>query len=676
MKRLSIGYYLAGLVSIITFLVYLPALQNKFVEWDDSRFIYENPYIRSLNGAFFKWAFLDFSAPGSDYWRPLSYLSHALDYAIWGLNPIGHHLTNNILHAINTFLVVLLVMRLLASWQAGKLTNRQVDNLTGSHDTHFALITAVTTGLLFGLHPIHVESVAWVTERKDLLCAVFYLLSITVYVRYLTPPSYVKRGWQGRGSYLLSLLFFTLALMSKPMAVSLPVVLIILDWYPFKRISSVKTFISSVTEKIPFMALTLTLSILTMMTQKKIGAMEMMGYLPLSTRILVATKSLMTYLWKMIFPFDLNPYYPYPLTFSFFSLEFFPSAVLVPFITIVCLLYIRRYKAWTALWGYYVATLIPVLGIIQVGGQAMADRYTYLPSISPFLIAGAVIAWLFGQVSRPGKITRILTNLGYATALLLVVGLSYLTIAQISVWKNSLTLWNFVIERQPNRVPQAYNNRGIALIDEGRYQEAIEDFNKAIFLNPAFYQAYASRAAVYDRTGQLDKALADMDMAVSLSAFYKTYYARARLFEKKGEVEKAVRDFKQAIAHNPSYINAYVDLGLLYSKTGSYKNAVESFRGALALDPGHDYAHYGSGKALANLGDLNRALEHFRTAVRLRPGSALYRNMLGITYGQKSLFNDAVEQFREAVRLDPSESAYRENLERALKMKESSSGKE
>ena len=666
MRRESARYYLAGFVSIITFLVYLPALQNNFVEWDDSLYVYDNPNIHSLNASFFKWAFSTFYASN---WHPLTWISHTLDYVVWGLNPTGHHLTNNILHASNTFLVVVLVSRLLESWQASKLSSRQADELTASHDARFTIISAAAAGLLFGLHPIHVESVEWVAERKDLLCALFFLLSIMMYMRYITPPahSYVRRG-PSRRCYILSLLYFALALMSKPMAVSLPLVLLILDWYPFERIRSVRTLLNAVGEKVPFIALALVSSILTLRAQSSGSAMYMMGYLPLSTRMLVAGKSLIAYLWNMAFPFDLSPYYPYPLSISPFSLEFFPSVVLVLVITILCLLYIKRHKAWTAFWGYYVATLIPVLGIVQVGGQAMADRYTYLPSISPFLLAGALIAWLFELQSKPGTTTRILTRSGFAAALLLVVGMSYLTISQISVWKNSLTLWNFVIEREPGRVPQAYNNRGIALIDEGRYREAIEDFNEAISLNPAYYEAYGNRSAAYDKTGQLDKALADMDRAVSLSSFYKAYYARGRLFEKKGEVEKAVGDYRQAISHNPLFIDAYIDLGLLYNKTGSYKNAEESFRDALAIDPDQDYAHYCLGKALADSGDLNGALGHISTAVRLRPDNALYRNMLGITLGQKGLFANALEQFREAVRLDPSESAYRENLEKALSL--------
>jgi hypothetical protein len=216
-------YYVAAAVALLTLLVYLPALQNEFVDWDDNVYIFDNPYIRSLDMAFFKWAFWGFHAAN---WHPLTWASHALDYAVWGLNPLGHHLTSISLHALNTFLVVALVTRLLDAYNTKQ--NRPALN------DRMVLIAAATTGLLFGLHPVHVESVAWVSERKDVLCALFFLLSLLSYLSYVSSNT--------QKTYLLSLGFFVLALLSKPMAVTLPVVLLILDWYPYGRIRSFKTF--------------------------------------------------------------------------------------------------------------------------------------------------------------------------------------------------------------------------------------------------------------------------------------------------------------------------------------------------------------------------------------------------------------------------------------------------
>src|SRR5512139_1367135 len=259
MKRQHLKFLLAVSVSIISFFIYLSALQNQFIHWDDDRYIFENPHIRSLGPAFFKWAFFDFYAGN---WHPLTWISHALDYAVWGLSPMGHHLTNNILHAVNTFLVVLLTVRLLEVLKE----RREAEGAHTFLDDRGISIAGGVTGLLFGLHPLHVESVAWVSERKDLLCALFFLLSIMTYMSYVSD--------RNNRSYVLSLVFFILALMSKPMAVSLPIVLLILDWYPFERFGSLDTFRKVLIEKIPFIALSFASAVLTVLAQEKGGAIK------------------------------------------------------------------------------------------------------------------------------------------------------------------------------------------------------------------------------------------------------------------------------------------------------------------------------------------------------------------------------------------------------------------
>jgi hypothetical protein len=248
-RRIRTGrsqFLLAGGVSLLTFLVYLFSLRNKFVLWDDNRYVYENPHIRSFGVGFLKWAFSSFYAAN---WHPLTWISHALDYAIWGLNPLGHHLTNSVFYGVNTFIVVLLVLKLMENYKGR----------TGFLDGGGRLLVAGTTGLLFGLHPIHVESVAWVAERKDLLCTLFFLLSIMAYINYAgaivtesTENSVVSHVFSKK--YLLAFGLFIFALLSKPMAVSLPFVLLILDWYPLERIQSLKSFKTALAEKAPFFA--------------------------------------------------------------------------------------------------------------------------------------------------------------------------------------------------------------------------------------------------------------------------------------------------------------------------------------------------------------------------------------------------------------------------------------
>jgi len=394
----------------------------------------------------------------------------------------------------------------------------------GGFSDKMTLIAAATTGLLFGLHPLHVESVAWVSERKDLLCAVFFLLSILSYLKYseteafiqtnesnpLPCPPFLKGGKGGLWkSYLLSLVFFILALLSKPMAVTLPLVLLILDWYPLRRINSLKTFKTAFVEKLPFIALSIASSIATVLAQRAGGALETMEVTPLYTRMLVATKSLMAYLWKMVVPLDLNPFYPYPKEASLFSLEYIASIVLVVGITAMCIAAAGKRRLWLSVWGYYVIMLLPVLGIVQVGLQSMADRYMYLPSLGPFLLIGLAGARGWELIERQGKRRSAARILIVSSAVFVIVLLSYATFKQIGIWRSSIVFWSYVVEKEPERIPVAYYNRAIAFDKAGAPARAIADYDKAIALKPSDYKAFNNRGLVFEKMGLLDRAIMD-----------------------------------------------------------------------------------------------------------------------------------------------------------------------
>ena len=509
----NLKYCLSGSVSLMTFLVYLKSLQNGFVEWDDGPYVTANPFIRSFNMDFFRWAFLDFH---SYNWHPLTWISHAADYAVWGLNPFGHHLTNLLLHAVNTLLVMLLVTRILETAKKNTASNKAANFLNEGS----ILLAGAVTSLLFGLHPLHVESVAWVAERKDLLCALFFLLGIMSYLKYVndpdneTPPGIIVPRFFDR-RYLIALGYFLLALLSKPMAVSLPFVLLIIDWHPLERIKSLATFRTAVVEKLPFVGLSLLSSIVTVLAQR--SGKAILEEIPLSTRALVAARSLIAYLWKMVWPLDLLPFYPYPRDASLESLEYVGAAALVIGITAACIVVARRRKIWLSAWSYYVGTLVPVLGIVQVGGQSMADRYTYLPSLGPFLILGILVAWWFAMVDTFAKGRRIPKIATTGIILLLFASMSALTVREIGIWNSGIDLWTHVIKKEPDRVLFAYYSRGHALSQAGRYQEAIEDYSKVIALNYKEYsQTYVDRGLTYMNVGQVGFALADFRKACAL----------------------------------------------------------------------------------------------------------------------------------------------------------------
>jgi Tfp pilus assembly protein PilF len=575
-------YALAGTVAVVTFLVYLAALRNDFINWDDGPYVYENPHIRSLNAAFFKWAFFDFYEGN---WHPLTWLSHALDYALWGLDPLGHHLTNIVLHAINALIVVFLVIRLLEAWKERRVRNEPPSFL----NERAILIAAGTTGLLFGLHPVHVESVAWVAERKDLLCALFFLLSIIAYTKYASgadnaPINNNKAPRFFNKHYLVTLGLFIFALLSKPMAVSLPVVLLVLDWYPFNRIRSGRTLWAACVEKLPFIALSLFSSIITVLAQKAGGAMRALEFVPLSTRVLVGAKALFAYLGNMLAPVGLVPFYPYPEDASLLSWEYLFPLVLVIAVTTVCIMTAKKRRLLPSAWSYYVVTLVPVLGIVQVGFQSMADRYTYLPSLGPFLIMGLVTAWISSKLNFlfAGKfIVKIVSG---AAAILVLGGMSYLTFKQIGIWQSSIVFWNYVIEKEPQRAYLAYVNRGRAFETSGQPERALADYDTAIALNPANGEAYVNRGVLRGEAGMFDKAMEDFNQSIALNPDYAAAYSnRGIVYALTGQYGRALEDFNTALALNQDLAEAYFNRGRIHSQAGRTEFARADYQKACDL---------------------------------------------------------------------------------------------
>ncbi|MEE8574733.1 MAG: hypothetical protein V3T30_04900, partial [Thermodesulfobacteriota bacterium] len=384
------------LAAVVTFIVYLPTLQNGFVNWDDQGYVYNNPNIRILDIDFFRWAL---STPVLGNWHPLTMLSHAVDYALFGLNPRGHHLTSIVLHSVNTILVFFLTFTLVNNKKSGNA-------VMGNESLLTARITALVTALLFGLHPLHVESVAWVSERKDLLYAFFYLLTLLTYLTY------------ARGSaknrvipYASALILFTLSLLSKPMAVTLPVVLLLIDYYPLGRFrvhgpTGLKAYRRIFLEKIPFFLLSLIFTAITIETQKSAGALEM-EIAPFLERLLISLRGYGFYIYKSFIPVNLAQVYPYPDTIGLFKLEYLASIILIAIITLLSIKYVRKpneNKLFITLWAYFLVTLLPVIGLVQAGQQSAADRYTYLPGLAIFILIGLALSILYKK-SKGGACT-------------------------------------------------------------------------------------------------------------------------------------------------------------------------------------------------------------------------------------------------------------------------------
>lgn len=562
-------YLVAGSAAILTFLVYLPALRNGFVNWDDDDYVYANPHIREISVRLLKWAFFDFYDAN---WHPLTWISHAIDYAVWGLDPWGHHLTSIVLHAVNTFILVLLVAKLMTIVGA-----KPRAFFSKPLDEQGILFTAGITGLLFGLHPIHVESVAWISERKDLLSGFFFLLTLLAYMKYAETadrtsnrmPAYAKQ-------YFLVMFFFVLALLSKPMAVTLPVVLLLFDWYPFERFGS-SSRNAVLIEKAPFFLLSLGSALLTILAQHSSEAIASLEFSSLSSRVIVAVDAFSGYLGKMAVPIHLLPFYPFPRSFSVLSPSFVASVSLILFLALSCITAWRRSKLWIVLWGYYLVTLVPVLGLVQVGFQSMADRYTYLPSMGPFLLTGLTAAWFFQRAGGPGR-KGLLKAMSMAIIGLGMLLLSYKTINQTGIWKNSMTLWNYEIDEEGNKNAVAYYHRGNAELDQELYHEAMHDYDNAIAFKPDYYEAFNNRGRAQEELGRREDAINDYTRSIALRPHFRVYYNRGMSYALAGMFGKALDDFSRSIELNPDYAEAYVNRGVVYRTLGENDHALSDFR--------------------------------------------------------------------------------------------------
>lgn len=531
-------FWAALTIAILTFIVYIPALNNGFVDMDDGGYVYENTNIKSLDLNFLKWIF---TLGANATWHPLTLFSLALDYATWGLNPFGYHLSNNLFHALNSSLAFIFVNKLI---RCGLSWNKK--------PYKHSLTPAVITALLFGLHPLRVESVAWISERKDLLNTFFSLLSLLTYMEYSLSRSLKRRVLL----YILCFTFFVLALLSKPMAVMLPAVFLILDFYPLRRIVTKNEFVSRLLiGKIPFFLLSSLTAIMAIMAQDYWGALVSMDVYPLMARIHIAVRGYLFYIIKMLIPVNLSPYYPYPnpIKVSLFDPEYLCSYLFLLLITLFCVKKFKKEKVYFFAWLYYLLTLLPVIGFIKVGRHAVADRYTYLPSLGVFLIIGLGSSYLLERYAnrlQKGLVLIVLAiSLGIFTTL---------TIKQTFVWKDSITLWSQVI-RIFHDEKLAYNNRGNAYHNLGSHQEAIKDYNKATELDLKYAYAYYNRGMVYYDLGDYQQAKKDFHIAIELnSRDAESHQYLGLIYSKLGLRDTALYYFKRAeslVFHSKERLN-------------------------------------------------------------------------------------------------------------------------
>lgn len=562
-----------GLIVAVAFL-YAPVRHHPFISFDDFDYVAAHPQVsRGLTWGGFVWAWA--GVHGST-WHPITSLSHMLDVAWFGLDPGAHHVVNAVVHAANAVLLFLVLA-----------------NLTG-RTWPSAWVAAV-----FAVHPLHVESVAWISERKDVLCALFCFLTIGAYARYVRRPSPRR--------YAVIAFAFALALLSKPMAVTLPFVLLLLDVWPLRRWSFVAPgsgmstspsvqrprridmraesdsapaavpVLGLIREKLPLLAMAAVISVVTFVVQRRTGAVMDFEVVPIWGRVANATVAYVVYVFKTIWPANLAVFYPYQSAWPL--LQVGGSVVAIAVVTVLSATQVRRRAYALVGWLWFVGMLVPVIGIVQVGHQAMADRYMYLPQIG----LTVVVAWGVADLARRWRLAGAVV---VVLAIIPLAAAAVVTTRQVALWADDVVLFEHALAVTP-RNALAHNTLGTALVARGRYVEAIERYGQAIEIHPGYALAHNNLGEVLGRVGRSDEAI-----------FH----------------------YREALRLQPDFAWAHNNMGAAFQAQGRGDDAAASFREALRLDPAYAEAHNNLGVALATRGETAAALEHFEAAVRLRPG--------------------------------------------------------
>ncbi len=614
---------LCVLLVMLVFLVFSRVCGYGFVGFDDDNYFYSNFHVKTgLTWAGVRWAFQTGYASN---WHPLTWLSLMLDAQMFGSGPAGPHFTNLFLHAINSVLLFLLFRRLTAA-------------------TWSSLFVAA----LFAIHPLRVESVAWVSERKDVLSGLFFLLTLDMYARYARRS---KAGVaKSKFLYVGSLLLFACGLMSKPMLVTLPFVLLLLDYWPLNRFecSRLKPLL---VEKLPFLSLSIASCAVTVWAQQQ--AIKPMVLLPQGVRIGNALISYVIYLAQMFWPENLVVYYPYQIDRPAWQIP--GAAALLFCLTMLAILTARRFPYFRMGWLWYLGMLVPAIGLVQVGGQAHADRYMYLPQIGLTI----AIVWAIRDWSQSWRYRRqILVPLAMVVIGVLMVS----TWKQTAYWRTDEVLWKRALACTSGNYV-AYNNLGVVLAHEGRVAEARENYRQAIKYYPDYAEANVNLGVTYMNGGRLAEAERCFQRAIEINPNVAEAYNNLGLvFAKLGRTDEAIEQYRKAVQLNPDRLEIYNNLGNLLARQGRPAEAVEQFQKALEVAPGNAKIHYNLALVLAAQGRTDEAITNFEQALKQMPDSIHGHYQLGILLQERGKFAAAADQFQKILELDPGHIPAQNNL--------------
>ena len=653
--------YLIIILLILTSLIaFGRIIGNDFINFDDNVYITENNHIKAgLNSETIKWAF---SAVVSSNWHPLTLLSHALDWSLFGSNAGGHHLVSLLWHIGSAILLFLFL-----------------NKTTGS------LWPSAFVAALSALHPLRVESVAWASERKDVLSMFLGLSVLYAYALYVEKPKHFK--------YFLCLILFALSLMSKPMLVTLPFVLLLLDYWPLGRWqtalqeqlppvandgalakkkgkqrgadstrekivalplkSRAKIIRSLLWEKLPFIFLALVSCIVTIWAQNNGGAVASLDQLPLIDRMLNAIVSYVQYLMKIFWPVNLAIFYPYRQFLP--SWQVFGAASIILSISVAVIYAIKKAPFLFVGWFWYLGTLVPVIGLMQVGKQSIADRYTYFPSIG----IAIMLVWSIGYLLPQEKLRKIIL---IPIAIIILSVLTILTWQQCGYWKNSITLYNNVLQATEDNF-LAHNNLGIALSAEGENDDAIAHYRVAIDINPSYVDAHYNLGVALAAHGKNEEAMVHYLTAIKINPAYQEAHSNLGIvLAAQGRNEEAIAHYLAAIRINPNYDDAYYNLANLLMKQGKIEEAVDSYRKVIKINPDHFEAHCNLADTFVKQNKIDQAIEHFREAVRINPSSFASLNNLGVNLERQLKHDEAIYYYRQALFIESQNPGIHFNL--------------
>jgi protein O-mannosyl-transferase len=604
------------LVAFSTFIAFLPALQCEFLSWDDDRMLFANDHFRGLGGPQLHWMF---TAYWSGHYHPLTWLSFAVDYRLWGLGTrgaFGFHLTNVVLHALNAGLFFFVAKRLLVLTMPAR----------GDRPPAAVLVAAAFAALLFGAHPLRVESVAWITERRDVLSVFFLLPCLLCYLRYATTA---EGRWRW---YAAALLLLSLSLLSKAWGMTLPAVLVVLDFYPLRRLgrrasSSPAQTVRVLAEKLPFGALAGWAAYHAYHAQfaafQTMKTLDEYGWLP---RIAQAFYGVAFYLWRTLWPVGLVPIYEIPFTMNPFAFRFIASAIAVVLLTGVVLGLCRRWPAAAALWACYVITVSPVLGLTQSGPQLAADRYSYVSCMTWALLGAAGLLRVL-RARTPGGRRRFPVAPVFSSAgAVVVVLLGVLTWRQAQVWRSSRSLWEHTLAIYPDSY-NAHNNLAVLLHGEGDYAAAEQHYRAALAVNPNGFDALSNLGGLFVERGQYAEALRCFERGLQLCPVHPGLQMNiAATYQYLGRFEEAIAIYRRRLSQDPPTIEraeVVGNLGTALASLGRMPEALDYYRQAVALAPQNEMHQYNVGLALRRLGDRSGALSAFDAVVRLAHDTVL-----------------------------------------------------